>query len=137
MHAISHRRRPPVSVLRIDARSAEPTPELALEASGLPASRQWKRVSGTNRLIRGDDLAVGDLVEVVITDRDLDVDDSPNVFVVTVTSTTDPAGIAVTLTETGPQTGVFSAVIELAETSDESAGQLAAVDGDAISASYA
>ena len=51
MHAISHRRRPPVSVLRIDARSAEPTPELALEASGLPASRQWKRVSGTNRLI--------------------------------------------------------------------------------------
>ena len=51
VHAISHRRRPPVSVLRTTRGALEPTPELALEASGLPASRQWKRVSGTNRLI--------------------------------------------------------------------------------------
>lgn len=102
------------------------------------ATKLWYGDTGTLELndVDGGDLAVDDLIEVVVSDRDLDVDDGVNIVVVTVSSTSDPVGIAVTLTETGSETGVFSAVIELAETSDEPSAQLAAAVDDIITVSY-
>ena len=102
------------------------------------ATKLWYGDTGSIALIdsNGGDVALGDLIEVVVEDRDLDVSTDPDVVIVNVNSTTDPTGIAVTLTETGGSTGVFSASIELAATSDEPSAQLAAAVGDVITGTY-
>jgi hypothetical protein len=102
------------------------------------AIKEWHGVTGTIELIDldGGGLVVGDHVQVIVNDRDLDVTDGPDSIDVVVTSTTDPVGIVVALTEDGAQTGNFRGLLELATTSDEAAGLLAATDGDTIEASY-
>jgi hypothetical protein len=102
------------------------------------ATKLWNGDTGTIELIDldGDALNVGDLVQIVVEDRDLDVSAALDTIAVVITSTSDATGISVLLTETGEQTGIFSAVIELAEVSDEAAGQLAAIVGDEVTGSY-
>ena len=102
------------------------------------AVHQWFGVTGTIELIDidGNGLVVGDLVQVIVDDRDLDVTDAPDTVDVTVTSDLSGGSIMVTLMETGDHTGIFSALIELGETSDESTSVLAATDGDEITGTY-
>jgi len=102
------------------------------------AAHQWFGVTGTIELIDidGNGLVVGDLVQVIVDDHDLDVNDAPDTVDVTVFSDSDLTGILVTLMETGDHTGIFSALIELGETSDESTSVLAAIDGDEITGIY-
>ena len=78
----------------------------------------------------------GDLVHVTVDDRDLDVTDAPDTVDVNVKSDTDMPGITVTLTETGDHTGVFTGLLELGNTSDDTADILEAVDGDTVTATY-
>ena len=84
----------------------------------------------------GGGLVVGDLVHVTVDDRDLDVTDAPDTVDVNVKSDTDMPGITVTLTETGDHTGVFTGLLELGNTSDDTADILEAVDGDTVTATY-
>lgn len=102
------------------------------------AVHQWFGVTGTIELIDvdGNGLVVGDLIQVIVDDRDLDVTDAPDTIDIVVTSGSDPAGITVTLTETGDHTGVFIGLFELGDTSDQPTRILAAVDGDSVTASY-
>jgi len=108
------------------------------EPSAVNAVHEWYGATGTLELIDVDanGLVVGDLVQVIVEDRDLDVTDSPDVFDIVVVSGTDGAGITVELTETGDHTGIFTGLFTLGETSDDAADVLAAVDGDDITAAY-
>jgi hypothetical protein len=102
------------------------------------ATKQWHGVTGTIELVDLDagGLVVGDIVHVIVDDRDLDTSDDPDTVEVIVTSTSDPVGITVVLTETGSHTGIFSGLVELGETSDEGAGVLAAASGDDVTGTY-
>ena len=102
------------------------------------AEKEWHGVTGTIELIDldGGGLVVGDIVHVIVDDRDLDTTDDPDTVEVVVTSDLDMVGITVLLTETGSHTGIFSGLVELGDTSDEGAGVLAAAVGDDVTGTY-
>lgn len=81
---------------------------------------------------------------LTLTDTDLDTDPATAETVpVQVASTTDPTGIRLILTETGPHTGVFTSTasgLDLAFTfaaSDEAGARLQVREGDTLTATYA
>lgn len=70
-----------------------------------------------------------------VTDCDLNLDDNtPEQIVVNVTSSSDPIGLMVTLTESGPLTANFRG--DLGLTTSHEAGKLQIADGDVISFMY-
>ena len=74
-----------------------------------------------------------DMLSLIVTDADLagvgtvDVD---------VTSRTEPVAEVVTLTETGPDTGVFKGEIPVDEGDPQPDGKIQVVDGDVVTATY-
>ena len=116
--------------LDIDGNGAPDTGEPAEVVTKL-----WNGVTGTIELndLDGGGVASDDVLEVVVDDKDLDVSPAADTVQVVVTSTSDPTGLtALTLTETGPSTGIFSANVTLAAATNE----LQAANGDTITASY-
>ena len=110
--------------------------------AGEPAevvTKLWNGVTGTIELndLDGGGVASDDVLEVVVDDKDLDVSPAADTVQVVVTSTTDPTGLtAVTLTETGPETGIFSGTVTLAAATNDATNELQAANGDTITASY-
>ena len=103
------------------------------------ASKQWHGVTGTVQLIDVDGygVAVDDVLQVVVEDKDLDVSPAADSVQVMVTSTSDGTGLtALTLTETGPATGVFSGTLTLAAATNAAANEFQAANSDTITASY-
>ena len=102
------------------------------------ALQQWHSVTGTIEIedLDGGGLVVGDTVQVTVDDRDLDQTDAPDTVDVLVTSDSDGTGFTLTLTETGDHTGVFVALFELGDVTDELGAVPAAVEGDAVAATY-
>jgi len=79
--------------------------------------------------------ACADTAEVSVFDCGLDTNDAvAETASVLVTSSSEPAGESVLLTESGPATGLFRGALALAET--DQAGVLLVTAGDALSASY-
>ena len=103
------------------------------------ATKRWIGDTGTVQIIdaNGGVVAVGDTLTVVVEDKDLDTTVGQDTVNVVVTSTTDPVGLlALTLTETGANTGVFTGDFTLGAVTDAVTRTLAAVDADTITASY-
>jgi len=107
------------------------------EASG-DATKLWFGDTGTIALtdLDGGDVALDDLIEVAVEDRDLDATDGVDTVDVLLTSSSAPSGIIVTLSETGPRTGRFTAVISLTEVLDDAIQALDATVGDIVTGSY-
>ena len=84
-------------------------------------------------------LLIGDALTITVTDADLDTSGGADSVEVTVrSSATDTSGFAVTLTETGANTGVFTATIKLAVATNMGASppELGASVGETVTASY-
>jgi len=80
-------------------------------------------------------MACGHSGTVTVNDCDLNLDPAGiEATAVRVFSTTDPDGIEVALTETGPDTATFNGTFELSSSSGE--GVLRVVDGDMVAAIY-
>ena len=78
---------------------------------------------------------VGDKVNITITDPDANLDpNAPDNITVRVTSTSDPVGSAVTLLETGPNTGVFTGEVLLSNSIGP--GRVYVKLGDVVTISY-
>ncbi|WP_309492968.1 hypothetical protein [Candidatus Hecatella orcuttiae] len=81
-------------------------------------------------------------VTVTVTDPDLNVNSLVNDELDETTerarafTTSDPTGIYFTLTETGPDTGVFQAIITLAAATNDAADELKAADDDGLTVVY-
>lgn len=101
------------------------------------AVQEWHGVTGIILIedLDGGGLVVGDFVQVTVEDRDLDVTDGADTVEVNVSSDSDGIGFALTLTETGDHTGVFTGLFELGETTVPDT-VLAAADGDVVTALY-
>jgi len=79
--------------------------------------------------------ACEDTVVVRVSDTDLNTDPgTAQTVMVTVISTSEPSGMPVTLTESGPDTSFFSGNVALSATGIP--GSLAVADGDTITATY-
>lgn len=89
-------------------------------------------------LLGGASLACGSSAAVTVNDCDLNSNTGAiETAVVRVKSGTDPTGIDVLLTETGPDTATFSGTFELSESADPGQpGVLRVADGDSIVALY-
>ena len=96
---------------------------------------RWLGITGEIVLsdVDGGGLVVGDLVQVIVTDGDLDVTDAPDTVEVAVFSDSD-VGFALELTETGDRTGVFQGIFELGDADGD--GILGTVAPDVITAEY-
>ena len=72
-----------------------------------------------------------------ITDTDLDTTGSTDSTVANITSTNDTSGITIPLTETGPNTGIFTGSFTFSTSaSNDPADIIKAIDGDTIFARY-
>ncbi|MBT5773427.1 MAG: hypothetical protein HOH95_03520 [Dehalococcoidia bacterium] len=97
------------------------------------ATKLWR--NGITGTIAISDLG-GGTIEVVVNDLDLDLTDGADTVDIAVSSTTDPAGITLTLTETDLHSGILTATFTIAQNSNQSALTLAAIEGDTVTASY-
>ena len=102
------------------------------------ATATWRGFTGTIDAIDvdGGGLVVGDLVQVTVTDLDLDITDAADTATVRVFSTTDTIGIVLELTETAADSGVFTGTLTIGDTSDAASHVLAATVGDIVTAEY-
>jgi len=119
---------------------------LDIDGSGTPdagepfaqATKLWSGDTGSIELIDvdGDDLDVGDLVQILVDDLDLDTTDLADTISVNVFSTSDATGINVLLTEIGVHSGVFAGTIVLGAASDDATDVLEAAIGDDVTGVY-
>jgi len=78
---------------------------------------------------------VGETAKITVVDLDANLDpDVVNTVKVTITSTSDPVGVAITLAETDVNTGVFEGTVKIATTTG--LGQIYAKVGDTLTAKY-
>src|SRR5690606_27968520 len=84
----------------------------------------------------GGELEVGDEVRVTVEDRDLDTTAGPDTVTVIVTTTSDPVGFPLVLTETGNSTGIFRGTFTLGEATDAATRVLAASPDDEVTGTY-
>ena len=101
-------------------------------------AKLWNGVTGTIDLtdVDGGGVVVGDLLQVTVDDRDLDVSDAPDTIDVLVVSDSDDSGFFLTLTETGDHTGVFQGIVELGDATDAGSNVLQAASGAVVTATY-
>ena len=102
------------------------------------ATKHWR--NGITGAISISDLG-GGIIEVSVTDLDLDTSDLPDIVAVPVVSTSDTTGLTLTLVETDAHSGIFLGTFSIdsgAITTLSSAGStlLIAVEGDEITATY-
>ena len=102
------------------------------------ATATWNGTTGTIEIrdVDGGGLVSGDLVEVTVTDADLDLSNVADGLMVQVYSTSDASGFKLELTETGAHTGVFTGTFSVGGATDAAGLVLATATGDDVTARY-
>ncbi|MEZ4502971.1 MAG: hypothetical protein R3C39_10130 [Dehalococcoidia bacterium] len=102
------------------------------------ATATWNGTTGAIEItdVDGGGLVSGDLVQVTVTDADLDVTDGADTVTVQVFSTSDGTGFPLELTETGAHTGVFTGTFTAGDATDATGLVLATAPGDDVTARY-
>ncbi|NOU99804.1 beta strand repeat-containing protein [Paenibacillus planticolens] len=76
-------------------------------------------------------------ITVTLTDNDLNIDPSiKETATVKITSAEDSAGINLTLTETGPDTGVFTGTFTMQNASNSALNQIKVLNGNSVTVNY-